>query len=161
MPDREQSQETEHQRLERNFNELLQELRVAQAGVQILFAFLLTVVFTPVFERASDFVRDLHLVTVLLAAAATALLTAPAAWHRVLFQRGRRREIINAANRFALTGLVMLAGAMTGTVLLVATMTVPGWRAAVIGAAAGVLFYGLWFVAPARLRNGRGDDSTP
>ncbi|HET8640806.1 MAG TPA: DUF6328 family protein, partial [Pseudonocardiaceae bacterium] len=80
-----QHHESEHERLARNFSELLQELRVAQAGVQILFAFLLTVAFTPVFQNASAFVRGLHLVTALLAAGAAALLTAPAAWHRVLF----------------------------------------------------------------------------
>ena len=145
--------ESEGERLERNFSELLQELRVAQAGVQILFAFLLTVVFTPVFERSSDFVRDLHLLTVLLAAGATALLTAPAAWHRVLFRRGRRLEILRNANRFAVSGLVMLAGAMACTVLLVAWMTVPGWRAALIGGLGAVAFYGLWFAMPLRVRN--------
>ena len=146
-------EESESDRLERNFSELLQELRVAQAGVQILFAFLLTVVFTPVFERSSDFIRDLHLVTVLLAAGSTAMLTAPAAWHRVLFRHGRRRQILRAANRFAVIGLVLLAGAMACTVMLVATMTVPGWRSWLIGAAGVVVFYGLWFVMPSRLRN--------
>src|SRR5215207_5344813 len=104
-----QHHETEHERLARNFSELLQELRVAQAGVQILFAFLLTVAFTSVFQSASGFVKGLHLVTVLLAAGATAMLTAPAAWHRVLFQRGRRVEIVRAANKFAINGLVLLA----------------------------------------------------
>jgi hypothetical protein len=144
--------ESEADRLERNFSELLQELRVAQAGVQILFAFLLTVVFTPVFERSSAFVRDLHLLTVLLAAAATALLTAPAAWHRVLFRRSRRLEILRAANRFAVIGLAVLAGAMACTVLLVASISVPGWRAALIGALSAVTFYGLWFALPLPLR---------
>ena len=147
--------ESEADRLERNFSELLQELRVAQAGVQILFAFLLTVVFTPVFERTSEFVRDLHLVTVLLAAGAAAMLTAPAAWHRVLFRQGRRVEILRAANRFALVGLFLLAGAMSGTVLLVGSMSVAGWRAWVIGGAATAVFYGLWFVLPARHRQDR------
>jgi len=147
--------EPDDERLERNFSELLQELRVAQAGVQILFAFLLTVVFTPVFERSSAFVRDLHLLTVLLAAGATAALTAPAAWHRMLFGRGRRPEILHAANRFAVAGLVLLAGAMTCTVLLVATMTVPGWRAALLGCLGAVLFFGLWFALPLPLRNRR------
>ncbi|HEY3260552.1 MAG TPA: DUF6328 family protein [Pseudonocardiaceae bacterium] len=153
--DGEDGEESEADRLERNFSELLQELRVAQAGIQILFAFLLTVVFTPVFERASAFVRDLHLITVLLAAGATAALTAPAAWHRVLFRRGRRIEILRAANRFAVAGLVLLAGAMTCTVLLVATMTVPGWRAELIGVVGGVVFFGLWFAMPLPLRNRR------
>jgi len=148
-----QTEESDEDRLERNFSELLQELRVAQAGVQILFAFLLTVVFTPVFERASEFIQDLHLLTVLLAAGATATLTAPAAWHRMLFRRGRRPEILSAANRFSIIGLALLAAAMACTVLLVASMTVAGWRAWVIGSAAMVVFFGLWFAMPSRLRN--------
>jgi len=149
--------ESDSDRLERNFSELLQELRVAQAGVQILFAFLLTVVFTPVFADTSDFVRDLHLITVLLAAGSTAMLTAPAAWHRVLFRRGRRPHILRAANRFAIIGLALLATAMACTVLLVASMTVPGWRAWLIGGASAFVFYGLWFIMPLPLRNNRGN----
>jgi Family of unknown function (DUF6328) len=149
----ENENETEHQRLVRNFNELLQELRVAQAGVQILFAFLLTVSFTPVFERAGGFTRGLHLVTVLLAAGATAFLTAPAAWHRVLFRRGRRVEIVHSANNFALIGLALLALAMACTVMLVADVVVGGWAAALIAAVGAVLFAVLWFVWPASLRD--------
>src|SRR5690606_17322548 len=78
--------EPHHQRLTRNVNELLGELRVAQAGVQILFGFLLAVAFTAQFREASGFEKTVHLVTVLFTASATALLTAPAAWHRMLFQ---------------------------------------------------------------------------
>jgi hypothetical protein len=156
VPD--QRHETEHERLARNFNELLQELRVAQAGVQILFAFLLTVAFTPVFQNASDFVRGLHLVTVLFAAGSAALLTAPAAWHRVLFQRGRRVEIMRAANRFAVIGLGLLSAAMVCTVLLVAEVIVAGWLAALIAVCAAILFGVLWFVWPSTLRDNGGVD---
>ena len=149
----EQQNETEHERLARNFSELLQELRVAQAGVQILFAFLLTVAFTPVFQNASDFVRGLHLVTALLSAGAAAMLTAPAAWHRVLFQQGRRVEIVRAANKFAIIGLVLLALAMVGTVFLVAEVIVEGWLAVLIAIVAAILFAALWFIWPSTLRN--------
>jgi hypothetical protein len=151
-----QREESERERLERNMNELLQELRVAQAGVQILFAFLLTVAFTPVFQNASSFVRGLHLITVLLAAGSAALITAPAAWHRVLFRRGRRAEILAASNRFAITGLVLLAGAMACTVMLVAFMVLPGWPAVLIGVLAGIVFFAMWFAMPARLRHAHG-----
>lgn len=153
--------ESQQERLDRNFNELLQELRVAQAGVQILFAFLLTVAFTPVFERSSGFVRGLHLVTVLFAAGAAAMLTAPAAWHRVLFRRGRRVEIVRAANNFSLIGLGLLAAAMTGTVFLVAEVIVAGWLAVVIAAGAAVVFGVLWFVWPSTLRNGDAMEPPP
>lgn len=146
--------ESDGQRLQRNLNELLQELRVAQAGVQILFAFLLAVAFTSTYEHATGFQRTVHLVTVALTTGSAALLIAPAAWHRLLFRQGRRQEIIKAANRFALGGLALLAGAMTGVVLLV-TDVVAGRAVAVIFAAGvAALFLVLWFVLPARIRRG-------
>jgi hypothetical protein len=160
MPQNTPTDESEQDRLTRNFNELLQELRVAQAGVQILFAFLLTVAFTPVFERVPGYVRGVHLVTVLFAAGAAAMLTAPAAWHRVLFRRGRRVEIVHAANNFSLIGLAMLATAMVGTVYLVAEVIVTGWLAVLIAAGAVVMFGVLWFIWPSRLRNGEETELT-
>src|SRR5690606_8516668 len=108
-----EQRETEQQRLTRNVNELLAELRVAQAGVQILFGFLLAVVFTPMFAEAELLVKVLHLAAVLLAVLATALLSAPAAWHRMLFREGLRRQILAAGNRVVLAGLVCLALAVT------------------------------------------------
>ena len=87
------SSEDPHQRLARNINDLLQELRVAQAGVQILFGFLLSIVFTYPYQRATAVQRGAHLVAVLFAVTSVALLTAPAAWHRLLFRQGQRAEI--------------------------------------------------------------------
>jgi hypothetical protein len=144
--------ESEQQQLVRNLNELLQELRVAQTGVQILFAFQLTVVFTGRFARASRFERGTLLVNILLAAAAAACLIAPAAWHRLLFRHGRRAEIIRSANVFALAGLVFLAATMTGSVLLVAEVIVGRTWAIVVSALAGALFFLLWFLLPLRIR---------
>ncbi|SHE52051.1 DUF6328 family protein [Streptoalloteichus hindustanus] len=143
----------DRERLVRNLNELLQELRVAQAGVQILFAFLLGAAFTEPFRDASPFQRALHLVTVMLATGATALLTAPAAWHRLLFRHGRREQIVRAANRFALAGLALLAAAMTGAVALVADVVLSGWWAVALGGVSGTLYAFLWFVWPSRLRH--------
>ncbi|MET9631011.1 DUF6328 family protein [Lentzea sp. NPDC006480] len=140
--------ESHQRRLTRNVNELLQELRVAQAGVQILFGFLLSIAFTDKYASISGHVRVTHLVTVLCAAAAVAFLTAPAAWHRVLFRQGRREEVVRTGNAFALVGLAFLALAMTGTVLLVVEVILPTWAAIVVGALALVVFSGLWFVAP-------------
>ncbi|PRX44513.1 hypothetical protein B0I33_11121 [Prauserella shujinwangii] len=148
--------EPRHQRLARNVNELLGELRVAQAGVQILFGFLLAVAFTSTFRAASGFEKSLHLVTVLFTAAATALLTAPAVWHRVLFRSGRREEILRVGNRLVLGGLVCLSVAVTLTVGLIAKV-IFGWIAmSVVAAVIGVLFVLLWFVLPHRL--GEDDD---
>jgi hypothetical protein len=142
--------EAEHERLARNVSELLQELRVAQGGVQILFGFLLSIAFTERYAGVNDYIRATHLVTVLFAAAAAALLTAPAAWHRLLFRQGRREQIVRLANRTTVAGLICLAVAMTGTVLLVSEIVIGGWPAVLVGVLAGLGFASLWFVLPMR-----------
>jgi Na+/melibiose symporter-like transporter len=149
MSDPEESEDTQ---LARNLNELLQEIRVAQAGVQILFGFLLSIAFTERYATTSGYVRTIHLVTVLFATLSVALLTGPAAWHRLLFRLGRREKIIRVANRLAVCGLAALAVAMTGTVLLLAEVVIGGWGAIVCGVLAAVLFGLLWFALPARDR---------
>ena len=148
--------ESENERLARNLNELLQELRVAQAGVQFLFGFLLAVAFTEHYARASGFEQVAHLVAVVFATAAVACLTAPAAWHRVLFRQGQRRQILRVANTLAVTGMVCLAVAMVATVLLLFNVVVGTPVAVVFAALFAILFGILWFVWPARHRNGNG-----
>ncbi|QGK70686.1 hypothetical protein GIY23_15225 [Allosaccharopolyspora coralli] len=149
-------EETHHTKLTRNLSELLQELRVAQAGVQILFAFLLTVAFTDRFARAGTFVHTLHIVTVLLTCTSATLLIAPAAWHRMLFRKRRRAEIIRAANSCALGGLALLAAAMTSTVLLVTVVVIGfGWLAPIIATCIGLSFLSLWFLLPWRIGSRR------
>lgn len=150
---------SDQRRLARNLNELLQELRVAQAGVQILFGFLLSIAFTERYASADLYVRSTHLITILFAAGAVALLTAPASWHRILFRRGRREDIIEVANRFAVLGLGCLAVAMTGTILLLAEVIVGGWLAILMGALAAALFGTLWFLLPWRERGQDGIES--
>jgi hypothetical protein len=143
-----EAEESEQRRLARNVNELLQELRVAQAGVQILFGFLLSIAFTDKYASTSTYIRVTHLVTVLCAAIAVAFLTAPAAWHRVLFRQGRREDVVESGNTFALIGLAFLALAMTGTVLLLAEVILGKWPSIAVGVAAFIVFTGLWFVLP-------------
>jgi predicted membrane channel-forming protein YqfA (hemolysin III family) len=145
--------EPRNTRLTRNLSELLQELRVAQAGVQILFAFLLAVVFTDRFANAGTFTHALHLITVLLATTSAALLIAPAAWHRVLFRKRRREDIIRVANHCAIFGLALLATAMTGTVLLIAQVIVGFTWGTVISAGVAALFGFLWFIFPLQIRS--------
>jgi len=155
------STESPDERLTRNVNELLQELRVAQAGVQFLFGFLLAVAFTEQYARASGFEQVVHLVAVLFATAAVALLTAPAAWHRMLFRRGQRPVILRVANTLAVTGLACLAVAMTATVLLLVKVVAGPAVATVVTALVAVMFGTLWFLLPLRARgNGEmnGDD---
>ncbi|SEP79966.1 hypothetical protein SAMN05216188_101527 [Lentzea xinjiangensis] len=144
-----EAEESEHHRLARNVNELMQELRVAQASVQILFGFLLSIAFTEKYAATSAYIRVTHLVTVLCAAVAVAFLTAPAAWHRVLFRQGRREDVVNSGNSFALIGLVFLALAMTGTVFLLAEVILGGWLSMLVGGLAFAIFGGLWFIWPA------------
>ena len=144
--------ESKQQQLKRNFSELLQELRVAQAGVQILFGFLLAVTFTDAYANASEFQRGVHLVVVLLTVASIALLTAPAAWHRILFRQGQRERILQVANRLAVTGMACLAAAMSGTVLLILDVVVGTLVAVLIAVATAIGFVVLWFVTPARQR---------
>jgi tellurite resistance protein TehA-like permease len=109
----------ERERLNRNFNELLQELRVAQTGVQILFAFLLTLPFTSRFGEISGFERAVYLVTLVLAAFATIFMIGPVAQHRLNFRRDLKRHIVWDAHHMAILGLTCLAGAMVSAVLLV------------------------------------------
>lgn len=148
-------EEPRHQQLARNVNELLGELRVAQAGVQILFGFLLAVAFTSTFRDASGFEKATHLVTVLFTAAATALLTAPAVWHRLLFRAGRRTAILRVGNRMVIAGLACLSVAVTLTVALIAKVIYGPVLMAVFVVLVGVMFVVLWFVIPRRLRGGR------
>ncbi|VVJ23073.1 Uncharacterised protein [Amycolatopsis camponoti] len=159
-PVAEHTGETRNEQLTRNIGELLQELRVAQAGVQILFGFLLSVVFTDRFHDASGFEKSLHLSAVALAVAATALLTAPAAWHRLLFRTGSRERILTVGNRLVLVGLVCLAFAITSTVALIAKV-VYGEIAMIVLAALCVLLFGiLWFVMPLRIHRATGGQPT-
>ncbi|MET0132162.1 MAG: DUF6328 family protein [Kibdelosporangium sp.] len=157
------AEESDQRRLARNLAELLQELRVAQAGVQILFGFLLSIAFTERYQSVDDYIRTTHFITVLFATAATALLTAPAAWHRILFRYGRRERIIHVANKMAVWGLVCLAFAMTGTVLLIGEIVLGGWAAVLVGVLTAISFTSVWLVMPWRERShgpsgGRTDD---
>jgi hypothetical protein len=153
--------ESEQDRLARNMGELLQELRVAQTGVQILFAFLLSAVFAARFADATTFERTVAITTVMLTTVAAALLMAPAAWHRLYFRQGRRYDILRWANRFAIVGLAVLAAAMTGAVLLVADAVVGDVPAIVLAGCAGILLASVWFVLPLTRRRHTDDDSHP
>ena len=124
--------ETPAERVDRNFNELLGELRIALPGVQVLFAFLLTVPFAQGFPQLTGFERGVYFAVLLLTALASALLIAPTAYHRIQFHQGRKREILSFANRAAVLGLGALALAMTGAILLITDF----------------LFGSLWYALP-------------
>jgi Family of unknown function (DUF6328) len=144
--------ETPMQRADRAYGEILQEVRVAQTGVQILFAFLLALAFQARFADITSFQRGVYAVTLMLCAAATALLIAPAAFHRVIYRRRLKQHLVRVANRLALAGLVLLLLSMVSAVLLI--MDVVLGLAPAVTLAAGVLawFTMWWFVLPLRTR---------
>jgi Family of unknown function (DUF6328) len=111
--------ESSHQRLNRKYAELLQEVRVAQTGTQLLLAFLLTLAFTPRFNLLNDFQRTVYVTSLVIGAGATALLIAPAAFHRIVFQRDLRYSLVKATNRFAAAGLALLMAALSSSLLLI------------------------------------------
>jgi hypothetical protein len=144
--------ETEADRLDRNFGDLLQELRVAQAGVQILFAFLLTLPFAARFAAIDTFDKAVYMGALVTAALAAASFIAPVAYHRMLFRRGRKLQLVRAAHRLAAAGLAFLFVAMMGAILL-ATDVVLGRRWAVaVTSVAAIYFLSLWWVLPWRNR---------
>jgi hypothetical protein len=140
--------ETPDQRDDRNLAELLQELRVAGLGVQVLFGFLLAIPFTNAFARLSTGQRDLYVTTLLLAALAAALLLAPVAFHRLLFRQRRKEFLVRAGNALAILGLATVALAVTATVALVLSYVMPGLPTVVITAVLLAVFAGLWFAFP-------------
>jgi hypothetical protein len=144
--------ETEPERSQRNYAELLQELRVAQTGVQVLFAFLLILAFTPGFDAGDPFSRNVYLVALLAAAGATALIIGPVPYHRLLFRQQRKPQLVMHAHRMAFAGLSLVVVSMVAAVLL-ATDEVMGRGGAIVASTAtGVLFVLLWVVLPLFVR---------
>jgi hypothetical protein len=140
--------ETEGQRADRNFNDILQELRVTQTGVQILFGFLLTMPLQARFDKLDAYEKGLLVVAVLLLATATACIIAPVAWHRVMFRHRMKREIVDASNAFAKVGLAALGLGIVASMLLMLDLVLPRWAAVTLAAALAVLLLMLWAVSP-------------
>ncbi|MET7374033.1 DUF6328 family protein [Micromonospora arida] len=152
------SKETEKQRWQRNFADLLQELRVAQTGVQILFAFLLTLPFSNGFTETTEFQRDVYIVALLAAAAATAMIISPVAFHRALFRQGRKPELVRFAHRMATGGLAFMLIAMVSAVLLITDFVLDRPIAFVLSALAGIWFLTFWVALPFARRSWGEDD---
>lgn len=147
--------ETPAEKDDRNWNELLQELRVTQTGVQILTGFLLTVPFQQKFAQLDDYQVRIYLITVTLAVVTTGLIVAPVPIHRLLFRRRLKREIVDDADRLARIGLIALATVIAGTTLLIFDVVVSreaGWGAGGL-TLSGLI--GLWLVLPLRLAQRR------
>jgi hypothetical protein len=150
--------ETPAERSDRNWNELLQELRVTQTGVQILTGFLLTLPFQERFEDLDGYQRTLYLVLVLLAVLTTGLITAPVSLHRILFGKRLKRELVVSGDRLARSGLFTLSLTIAGAAMLVFDVVAgraAGW---VVGAAVQVLLAVFWLVYPLRVTRASGQD---
>ena len=142
------AEESHEERVNRELIELLNELRVALPGVQIMFAFLLAVPFTQRFERVTELQKDVFMVALLCTLAGTVFLIAPSAFHRIRFRDRDKEALIQVANGFAIVGLVFLALGMTAVVFLVTDMLFKGVFTAVVTAVTAALFAAVWFLLP-------------
>jgi hypothetical protein len=147
--------ETSAERADRNLAELLQELRVAGLGIQVLFGFLLAMPFSTRFDVLSASQRHLYTASLCLAAVATALLSGPVAYHRLVFRRHEKSQLVAASNAMALAGLAAVGMAVASAVWLVLSVVDHGWPVPVLVSAIVLVFFTLWFVIPmlARSRN--------
>lgn len=149
MPERPSGrEESDEERLDRNLGELLQELRVALPGVQVLFAFLLAVPFQRNFTEITRFQEKVYFATLLCTAVSAALLISPSAYHRMTFRYQQKEHLVFLANRFAIAGLGFLALAMTGAIMLITDVLFGAAATAVTSALALTMFVVLWYVMP-------------
>ena len=142
------SDDDERERSERQMAELLQELRVALPGVQILFAFLLTVPFAQGFQRVTDFQKDLYFATLMCTAISTACLIAPTATHRLRFHKRDRNYVIEVAHRLTIVGLVFLALAILCAISLITDYLFDGAARWFWPALIAIVIAVLWFIRP-------------
>ncbi|MFZ1997172.1 MAG: DUF6328 family protein [Solirubrobacteraceae bacterium] len=140
--------ETQPERLDRNTVELLNELRVAATGIQVMFAFLLIVPFNTGWKRVDSFERTVYFVTLLTVAVAAILLMAPPIHHRLLFRHGEKPFLIQVGNYMAIGGMTCLGLGFVGILLLLSDVVVGGAAPVVVAALAASLIAGLWFVLP-------------
>jgi hypothetical protein len=147
--------ETPDERDDRRLIELLQELRVAGLGVQVLFGMLLSLPFTSRFGDVDGAQQALYEALLVVSAVATALLLGPVAYHRLVFRRHQKHHLIRAANVMAIGGLAAVGLAVSGTVLLVTSVVEDGAPVVIISAFTFALFAGLWFVFPLARRGQR------
>lgn len=140
------------ERLDRQWNELLQELRLAQTGTQILFAFLLSIAFQNRFQDADAFTHGVYAVTLIASALAVGLFLAPVSFHRIVYRHQLRDRMLPVANRMAIGGLVFLVLAMAGGILLALDVVLPRAIAILIVVLVLLWFAVFWYAVPAWVR---------
>jgi len=141
-------EETEAERMDRNLNELLQEVRIALPGVQVLFAFLLAVPFQRRFEEVTGFQQAVYFVTLLCTAASTFAMIAPTAFHRFTFRRQQKHRLLWLSNRLIIAGLVFLGLAVTGAITLVTDFLYGSAATAIAVGTSMTIMFVLWFAVP-------------
>jgi cation transport ATPase len=141
-------EETKDERLDRELEELLQELRIALPGVQILFAFLLVVPFNNRFAETDDLQRNVWFAALLLALGAVACFITPTAYHRLRFREFDKERLVLTATRLAVVGLVCLATALSASAFFVTGFVFNDHAAAFVTAIASAVIGGLWFALP-------------
>ncbi len=151
--------ETPLERLDRNWTDLLQELRVIQTGVQLLTGFLLTLPFQSRFEQLSAYQQTIYLATLAASVLATGFLIAPVSLHRFLFRRHARRVTVDVAHRLAQIGMLLLAVAMVGVVLLIFDVVLGSTQGIVAAGIVAAVLLGLWVVLPLAIREQQDSDS--
>ncbi|MDQ0982810.1 DUF6328 family protein [Streptomyces sp. V2I9] len=155
-------EETQEERADRQWSELLQELRVAQTGVQILFGFLLAVVFQSRFEDLGPVDRDIYVVTVMLGSATAAALIGPVSYHRLLTGRRMKPQTVMWASRMTVLGLILLFCTMCSTLLLILRVALHNQLALWLVGVMALWFLACWFLFPlwalAKGRSGPRDD---
>jgi hypothetical protein len=139
--------ESAAQQSDRHYVELLQEMRVAQTGVQILFAFLLSLAFTQRFEALDAVQRTVYVVALTLSAAAAGVLLAPVMYHRLVFRQRLKHHVVMTAHRLAITGLILVLLSLLGAVQLAVSLVL-GFGASVLAALVGLALVVLWFGLP-------------
>ncbi len=149
-----QRNETPIERLDRNIIELLNELRVAGTGIQIMFAFLLVAPFNTGFKHVSRFGRIDYVITLVCVALAAVLLMAPSIHHRILFRRGEKEFLVWMANRLAIVAMIFLTVGFTGILVLLADVVLGGPAPVIMGLLAAATISGLWFGLPLLKRGG-------
>jgi hypothetical protein len=154
-------EETEGERLDRNLGELLQELRVALPGVQVLFAFLLAVPFQQNFTKITPFQEKVYFATLLLTAISAVLLISPSAYHRLTFRMQQKDHLVFLANRFAIAGLGALALAMTGAIVLITDVLYGTTATAITGGLAFFTFVLFWYALPLKRRFSSEEEPDP
>ena len=140
--------ESEKQRIDRELIELLNELRVVLPGVQVLFAFLLTVPFSNGFSSMTDLQRDVFFIAFLTAAVATVLLIAPSTYHRIMFRQGEKKTMLFTSNRLVIVGTMFLAASMAASVFVITDVLFAAPTAVAVAVAAAASFASLWYVMP-------------